>query len=165
MIAAVDVDYRDPRAVAALVLFTDWTDPAPARELTVTVSAVKPYQPGMFFERELPCVEAALRASGVTPAALVVDGYAWLAPGRPGLGAHVHQALGGAVPVVGVAKTPFASAVGAVPVLRGQSQRPLWVSAAGMDVNAAAAAVRSMHGPYRVPTLLQRVDRLCRDAP
>lgn len=165
MIAAVDVDYRDPSAVAALVLFSDWTDPAPARELTATVSAVKPYQPGMFFEREMPCIEAALRAAGVTPDALVVDGYAWLAPGRPGLGAHVHQALGGAVPVVGVAKTPFASAAGAVPVLRGQSRRPLWVSAAGIDVNAAAAAVRSMHGPYRVPTLLQRVDRLCRDAP
>jgi deoxyribonuclease V len=34
----------------------------------------------------------------------------------------------------------------------------------GMDASAAAQAVRRMHGPSRLPTLLQRVDRLCRDS-
>jgi deoxyribonuclease V len=73
----------------------------------------------------------------------------------------LHEALGGAVPVVGVAKTRFASAA-AVDVVRGDSQKPLFVTAAGVDVEWAAEQVKRMHGPYRIPTLLKRVDQLCR---
>jgi len=47
-------------------------------------------------------------------------------------------------------------------VLRGDSRRPLYVTAAGLDPAAAALHVRSMHGPFRIPTLLKRVDQLCR---
>ncbi len=163
MIAALDVDYRDPVAVAALVLFHRWSDAAPAREVVAVVRDVAPYEPGSFFRRELPCLEAVLRAAEVTPDVVVIDGYVWLDGGRPGLGAHLHRALGGAVPVVGVAKTRFRSAEGAVELLRGESLRPLYVSAVGLDVTEAARAVASMHGPSRVPALLQRVDRLGRD--
>ena len=47
-------------------------------------------------------------------------------------------------------------------VLRGGSERPLWVTAAGMDPREACARVREMHGAHRIPTLLKRVDALCR---
>ena len=50
----------------------------------------------------------------------------------------------------------------ALPVLRGESLRPLFVSAAGMDHARAAALVQGMHGAYRVPTLLKRADQLAR---
>jgi deoxyribonuclease V len=60
-----------------------------------------------------------------------------------------------------VAKAAFAEGT-AMPVLRGQSRRPLFVGAAGMDPVTAAALVRSMHGPDRLPTLLRRVDQLAR---
>jgi len=80
----------------------------------------------------------------------------------PGLGAHLYEALGKTVPVVGVAKTQFLSASVAVTVTRGNSRRPLYVSAACMDLETAARNIQSMHGPFRVPTLLKKVDQLCR---
>ena len=65
------------------------------------------------------------------------------------------------MPVVGVAKQAFADGV-AKPVLRGASKQPLWVTAVGTDVNSACERVRAMHGEHRIPTLLRRVDALCR---
>jgi len=130
----------------------------------VRIEQVAPYVPGSFYQRELPCLLAALERAALEPECVVVDGYVWLAPERPGLGAKLFEALGSRVPVVGVAKTAFAGAESiALPVLRGESQKPLLVTAAGMEPDLAAERVRSMHGRHRIPTLLKRVDRLCRE--
>jgi deoxyribonuclease V len=164
-IAFLDVDYRDDHAFAACVLADAWDAPAPRRELAVRVDGVAPYEPGSFYKRELPCLLAVLAAAGEPLACAVVDGYVRLdRDGRPGLGARLHEALGGATPVVGVAKKRFGDGAFAERVLRGGSATPLWVTAAGLSDAEAAAHVRAMHGPYRVPTLLTRADRLCRDA-
>ncbi|HYH68074.1 MAG TPA: endonuclease V [Urbifossiella sp.] len=124
-------------------------------------ATVADYEPGSFYRRELPCLLGVL-ALGPRPDVVVVDGYVWLAGDVPGLGAHLHAALGGVV--VGVAKTRFASAA-AVEVCRGASRSPLFVTAAGAAAEVVAAWVAKMHGPYRVPTLLKRVDALARTAP
>ena len=63
--------------------------------------------------------------------------------------------------MIGVAKTAFAGAP-AVPVVRGDSARPLYVTAAGLDPQLAARHLAAMHGPHRLPTLLKRVDTLAR---
>jgi deoxyribonuclease V len=162
MLVCVDVHYEDPAAVAAAVLFHRWTDAQPAAEVTERIAAVLPYEPGFFFRRELPCIEAVLRTAAVEPACVVIDGYVWLGPERPGLGAHLFGSLGARVPVVGVAKSEFEGATGAVEVLRGESRQPLFVTAAGIDPAVAADHIRSMSGPHRIPTLLKRVDQLCR---
>jgi deoxyribonuclease V len=47
-------------------------------------------------------------------------------------------------------------------VLRGASTKPLLITAAGMPEAQAAEHVREMHGAFRIPTLLRRVDQLCR---
>jgi deoxyribonuclease V len=161
----VDVDYRDPGAVAACVLFRAWEDATAAAELVERIGAVAEYVPGQFYRRELPCLLAVLARVPGPLAAVVVDSYVWLQDEQtPGLGGHLFAALGGRVPVIGVAKTRFASAGTAREVCRGASRRPLYVTAAGMDPDEAAARVAAMHGPFRLPTLLQRVDRLCREA-
>jgi deoxyribonuclease V len=49
-----------------------------------------------------------------------------------------------------------------VPLLRGTSKRPLYVTAAGMEVSAAAQRVRGMAGRYRIPDLARMADRLAR---
>lgn len=169
MIACVDVDYRDATgggAVAACVLMHGWTDSKSTSEWTTTIAKVEPYVPGQFYKRELPCLLAVL-ASAPSLTAVVVDGYVWLGADengaqKPGLGAHLHDALSRAVPVIGVAKTAFAGATDALPVLRGDSTSPLFVSAVGVSEQDAADRVRQMHGQFRVPTLLKRVDSLCR---
>ncbi len=167
MIACVDVDYREEGAVAACMLFRAWEDEAPAESSTVRIDTVSPYRPGLFYKRELPCLLSVLRPvlDRGPLEAVVVDGYVWLRDEQaPGLGAHLHEALGRTVPVIGVAKTRFASALRAVEVVRGDSQKPLYVTAVGVEVAEAARRVQGMHGPHRVPTLLRRVDQLCREA-
>ena len=165
MIVCVDVDYRAAEVVAACVGCHDWPDAAPAFEsVTRTQGAPPEYESGAFYRRELPYLVAALGALPASPRIIVVDGYVWLGPGRPGLGAHLHTALGGGVEVVGVAKRGFAGAVTAIPILRGASQDPLFVTATAADVAAVARSVQGMHGAHRIPTLLKRVDRLARDA-
>lgn len=161
MLAALDVQYTDPTARVGCVLFASWTDAAPASEHAVPIASVAPYEPGEFRKRELPCLLAALAALPAAPALVVVDGYVWLGPGRAGLGAHLFDALGAKTPVVGVAKTRFQGAA-AEEVVRGQSAKPLFVTAAGIDPAIAAAHVASMHGPHRIPTLLARADALAR---
>jgi deoxyribonuclease V len=165
MIACVDVDYRNEGAVAACVLFRDWGDPAAAAEHVERIAHVEEYVPGQFYRRELPCLLTVLAALPAPPEVIVVDGYVWLdGAGRPGLGAHLYEALKRAIPILGVAKTRFDSCIVAIPVRRGGSRRPLFVTAAGLDVAEAARQVECMHGAFRIPTLLKRVDELCRKA-
>jgi deoxyribonuclease V len=165
MIAFLDVDYRDAGALAAVVVADDWTAPEPTYELTEPISTVAEYVPGEFYRRELPCLLAVLSRCPTTPDILVVDGYVWLGEGRPGLGKKLHEALNEKIPVVGVAKTRFKSAAGvASPVYRAGSQQALWVTTVGMDHDTAIQAIQKMHGAYRLPTLLKRVDLLCRNA-
>jgi deoxyribonuclease V len=162
--AAVDVHYQDTGgARAAAVLATDAAFAHLLAERTVVIPWVAPYRPGEFYLRELPPLRAVLNdLSGLS--LLVVDGYADLDPsGRPGLGAHAHAEFG--IPVIGVAKSRFRTATHAVPVKRGTSVRPLFVTAAGMPAADAADLVRHMAGRYRLPDALRRADNLARADP
>ena len=165
MLLALDVAYTEAQGYAVAVAFADWTSEAVSAVHTTTLNQVPAYEPGAFYKRELPCLLAVLAAVDLTAVrSVVVDGYVTLgAEGRPGLGQHLYEALGGRVPVVGVAKTRFAGvAPRVVPVLRGQSQNPLYVTSVGMPMAEAARRVAAMHGPYRFPTLLKQLDDLTR---
>src|SRR5690349_17389598 len=148
MLACVDVDYRGTEAVAACVVFRAWSDAVSAAERCERIAEVAVYEPGAFYRRELPCLLSVLRTVDEPLESIVVDGYVWLGNDRPGLGAHLYEALGRRVAVIGVAKTRFAGA-DAEAVLRGGSRRPLYVSAAGLDGTTAAHCIASMHGGYR----------------
>ena len=162
--AAVDVHYLSTGgARAAAVLAADAAFAHVLAERTAVVPRVPAYRPGEFCRRELPPLRAVLeglRGLGL----LVVDGYADLdAARRPGLGAHAHAEFG--IPVIGVAKSRFRTATHAVPVVRGSSVRPLFVTAAGMPAADAADLVRRMVGRYRLPDALRRADTLARAGP
>jgi len=162
--AAVDVHYPPSggaRAAAVLVADTSFSDVVDER--VVTVSEVLPYQPGAFYLRELPPLRSVLARLDQLRL-VVVDGYADLdSRGRPGLGARLHAELG--IPVIGVAKSAYRTATHAVPVLRGTSSRPLFVTAAGLPRDAAADLIRHMSGSFRVPDALRRADALARTPP
>ena len=161
---AADVHYLSTGgARAAAVLAADASFAQVLAERTAVVPQVAPYRPGEFYRRELPPLRAVLEdLTGL--GLLVVDGYADLDPsGRPGLGAHAHAELG--IPVIGVAKSRFRTATHAIPVVRGSSARPLFVTAAGMPSAAAADLVQRMAGVYRLPDALRRADTLARTPP
>jgi deoxyribonuclease V len=162
--AAADVHYlRSGGARAAAVVAADAAFSQVLAERTAVVPEVPPYRPGEFYRRELPPLHAVL--DGIARLGLlVVDGYADLDPGgRPGLGAHAYAEFG--IPVIGVAKSAFRTAVHAITVLRGTSARPLFVTAAGMPRADAAELVRLMAGRFRVPDALRRADQLARTSP
>lgn len=163
-IFAADVAYDDAatRALGALVAFDDWSADHAFWEVTHAFTSIAPYEPGAFYKRELPCWLALLAlasAAGHTPDLLVVDGYARFSPDRPALGTHLHAATG--TPVIGVAKTRFATA-DHLEIRRGTSASPLYITAIGLPVTTAAAALQSAHGAHRIPTMLRRVDALAR---
>jgi len=165
-IACLDAAYSHASASAACVLFSTWSAGTPLRMLTSRQGAPVAYEPGSFYKRELPLLLAVLRKVERLPAIIIVDGYVWLdAHHRPGLGAILHEALAKRVPVVGVAKTVFGDALSScIPVVRGVSRRPLFVTTAGINAEEAAKGVQAMHGPYRIPTLLKLVDSAAHDA-
>lgn len=172
--AVVDVDYSSASAGtvggvgarAACVVAERWSDGVPSETHVVEIAKVQPYAPGRFFERELPCIAAVLPRVHAAIEAVVIDGYVHLdADGTAGLGAHLHASVGGRFAVIGVAKTPFGDGSFALPLLRGTSKRPLFVTAIGIDVHDAARLVAGMHGPHRIPTLLGWVDRLAAGDP
>jgi len=163
MFCALDVSYKDNAAVAACLTFSDWTAASPLDEYVCRIQDIESYRAGEFFRRELPCLLRVLEELPELTELMLIDGYVWLdARRRPGLGVHLYEHFEGQIAVVGIAKTAFHGSPHAIQVVRGRSSRPLYVTAAGMDADAAATAVLSMHGQHRIPTLLRRVDQLCR---
>ena len=166
MILVVDVDYRQDKAVAAGVVLRDWKDEKPVKEITTTCDVVHDYVPGEFYRRELPCLLKLLEQVDIELKAIVIDGYVHLGKGRsPGLGHYLFDALDKQIAVIGVAKTPFMDTPASTEIRRGASQRPLYVTAAGMHETEAKQCIQVMYGRDRIPTLLKRVDQLCRKAP
>ena len=162
MIAAVDVHYiGDGRAQAAAVLFTRYSAPEADIILKRLMAESSGYVPGALYKRELPCILAVMDQLERLPGEIVIDGYVWLGA-RPGLGQHLFAALGCRIPVIGVAKSPFKGAA-AEKIFRGASQRPLYITTAGVPAATAARNISRMHGPHRIPTLLRQVDQIARE--
>ena len=164
VILAVDVHYADDGSTTAGVMFDDWEASTPQSTYVSKLPTVEEYRPGLFYERELPCIVNLLREHALQPDCIVVDGYVFLdGIAKPGLGKYLFDALAGQVKIIGVAKTSFAGIGPEFMVHRGESTRALYVTCAGVDVDAAKGQVLRMHGKYRMPTLLRTVDQLCRN--
>jgi len=162
IIAAFDVYYsEDGRASAAAVLFFDYRDTEPVATYTQCLPGAAAYIPGEFYRRELPSILALIGQINEALDEMIVDGYVMLG-NKPGLGQHLYESFDGEIPVIGVAKSKFKGSSGAE-VFRGGSIHPLYVTSAGVDLQEAAERIRTMHGPYRIPTLLKRIDRLARE--
>jgi len=162
MIGCVDVNYGATEVIAACVGIRDWADDAPYMERVVRATEpAAPYIPGKFYLREMPWIIRVLEIM-TDIKLIVIDGYVWLAKDKPGLGVHVYENLAGRFPVVGVAKGAFHNNDCAIPVTRGASTRPLYITAIGIDASLAAEGVARMAGLHRLPVILKRVDRLTR---
>jgi len=163
MHAIVDAHYGRDRTTAACLVFRNWADPAATEVIQTIGPTAAAYRSGRFYERELPLLIAVLQATDYEFKTIVIDGYVHLqAPIGKGLGAHLHAALVYPTTVMGVAKTPLKIADRFVPIYRGQSRRPLFVSAVGGPMEEAARCIVGMYGPHRIPTLLKQADRYSR---
>jgi len=164
MFACVDVHYCDDHAVAACILFQNWTDSRPAARFRTTILKTAPYLAGRFYLRELPCILKVLELVAENIEAILIDGHVWLDNRQsPGLGAYLYNKLNQTTPVIGIAKSQYKRCEAAEKIIRGKSKKPLYITAAGMDQRLAASYIAKMHGPYRIPTLLKIADQISKD--
>ena len=163
MILAIDVQYQEDSALAAGVLFSSWDSATPDSSIVKTIQGIAPYEAGSFYKRELPCILSLLEDIEETISVIVVDGFVTLGANEDkGLGMHLYASLENKIPVIGVAKRSFKGTPEQCELYSGDSTKPLFVTAVGMTLGEAKAHIASMHGEHRIPTLLKRVDQLCR---
>jgi len=114
----------------------------------------------------LPCILSLLNQFDLKNIeAIIVDGFVYLDDEKKyGLGGHLYEKLNKEVPVIGVAKTNFASIEKYKKALvRGESKKPLYVTSIGIELEDAFQKVESMAGEFRMPTLLKEMDRLTKE--
>ncbi|MEM1215556.1 MAG: endonuclease V [Bacteroidota bacterium] len=165
MIYAFDAYYTDEVVRTAVIGFDTWTSSDVVLEQVKFSAPAGAYVSGQFYQRELPGLLALISQLPLHQGdILLIDGYVYLNnEGRNGLGGYLHEALDGRFPVVGIAKKHFKTLTDNVlPVYRGKSQKPLYVTARGVDLATVAVGLSHMVGPYRIPSLLKRVDQLSR---
>jgi deoxyribonuclease V len=164
MMACIDVYYYDDHALTACILFNNWTDSIPAAQIHATSSEIAPYIPGQFYLRELPCILKLLNLVTEDLEIILVDGYVWLEDYQsPGLGAYLYERLNEKTSVIGIAKNRYKQSKVASEVIRGKSKKPLYVTAIGIDQDIAANYIAKMHGEFRIPTLLKKVDQISKN--
>jgi len=160
MILAIDVHYKAEYAKSVGVLF-NWRDEKPIESIVTIKTDVAEYIPGQFYKRELPCLLALIANVDLAKVnAIVVDGHVYIDNQKGhGLGGYLWEALNQKIPVIGVAKRAFhKNEETNQPVLRGESQNPLYVSAIGLPLEDAVQWIQEMHGDFRMPTILQILD-------
>ena len=97
--------------------------------------------------------------------AIIIDGFVYLDDKEKlGLGGHLYKELDSKIPVIGVAKTNFATIeINKRELLRGKSSNPLYITAIGINLDKAAELINSMSGPNRIPTTLKKLDTLTKE--
>lgn len=165
MILALDVHYRDNDAKIVGVLF-HWEDKVPSQIIIEHLHPVEEYIPGQFYKRELPCLLKVIEKVDLENLeTIIVDGYIYINDDLDyGLGGKLWESLNEQIPIIGVAKTSFAGNKKTVTeILRGESKIPLYISAIGADLKLSAKKVKEMHGKYRIPDILKKLDQLTKE--
>ncbi len=163
MIIVLDVAYTESSAHVAGVVFEDWTSYEAIQDYTLKIYDIAEYESGQFYKRELPCLLALLKEIKEPVECIVIDGYVTLGEDQHrGLGLYLYEALNCEIPVIGVAKNAFKGTPNRCEVFRGKSDKPLYVTATGIELELAKNNVKNMHGKFRIPELLKAVDRLSR---
>lgn len=165
MIACFDVYYFKDFARACCIVFQTGSCEKIVARYCAVVREFNAYVPGEFYKRELPCLLQVYNRIKEKIDIIIVDGYVLLGSGKKGLGGHLYEALHGKIPVIGVAKTYFNGCADCTKVFRGNSNRPLYVSSIGLELNFSARLISNLQGKYRIPEVLKAVDSLSRGKP
>ena len=163
MILAFDTYYFDHKAKTVCLAFKNWNDKEPASIFEKIISGLAEYEPGAFYKRELPCILSLLTEikSGIKEIeAIIIDGFVILDDhNKLGLGGYLYQYLDDKIPVIGIAKSGFRGNTKNVhKLIRGESRKPLFITALSMELESAYENIKSMHGDFRMPTILQILD-------
>ena len=163
MILCIDAYYFNNKAKVSGGLFQSWTDSAFCKVYNCDCDDVLPYEPGSFYQRELPCLKKLIYKISEPIEVIIIDGYVTLGSDmKKGLGAHLYEELNQRIPVIGVAKSKFKDTPEECFVFRGQSLSPLYITCLGIPLEMAKKYINSMVGEYRIPLLLKEIDKISR---
>ncbi len=165
MIYAFDTYYFENYANTICLAFEDWTSKHETEIFSEKTDITSDYESGAFYKRELPCILSLLNKIELKQDdIIIVDGYVTLDnDGKIGLGGYLYEALNKKNPVIGIAKNGFNSPDSQRrAVYRGESKTPLFLTSKGIDVDEIIPKVEQMHGNFRIPTLLKKLDQLTR---
>jgi len=163
---AFDSYYYENKAKTVCIQFDNWIDSVPLKIYSEIINSVEEYEAGAFYKRELPCILSLLKNISIENLnTIVVDSFVVLDDfGKIGLGGYLYEYLNKSVPVIGVAKTNFAqNRFSKREIYRGQSKKPLYITALGVDLDLASEYIKSMVGEYRIPTLFKQLDAMTKD--
>lgn len=166
MIYAFDTYYYDDYANTICIAFEDWTSEIETKIFSEKTEITSDYESGAFYKRELPCIVSLLKKIELKEGdCIIVDGYVTLDnDGKIGLGGYLYEALDQKYPIIGIAKNEFTTPDSQRRnIYRGESKTPLFATSKGTDVDQVKSNVEKMHGPYRMPTLLKKLDQLTRE--
>lgn len=166
MILAFDTYYFDNKAKTVCISFENWSNEINYNIVTEIIENIEEYIPGEFYKRELPCILSLLNRFELnTVETIIIDGFVYLDNDEKfGLGAYLYEKLNKKIAVIGVAKTNFATLEKNKKALfRGESKKPLFITAVGIDLEDAFRHIQNMEGEFRIPTLLKELDRLTKE--
>jgi deoxyribonuclease V len=165
MLLAFDTFYTENSAKTICIAFENWADETPKTIYTDITSSPEAYESGAFYKRELPCILHLLQKMNLDSIEImIIDGFVVLDDnGKLGLGGHLFHHFEQKIPIIGVAKNDFAHLNTLKrALLRGESKKPLFITALGIDLSEATEHIRTMAGEFRMPTLLKQLDALTR---
>lgn len=165
MIYAFDTYYYEDYANTVCIAFENWTSEKEVEVFTEQIPITSGYESGAFYKRELPCILSLLSKIALKNGdVIIVDGYVTLDNnGKLGLGGYLYDALDQKYPIIGIAKNEFTTPDSQRRnVYRGESKTPLFLTAKGIAVDEVHPKVEQMHGSFRIPTLLKKLDQLSR---
>lgn len=165
MIYAFDTYYFEDCANTICLAFKNWEDAEKTAVYSEKMTITSDYESGAFYKRELPCILSLLSQIDLKEGDIfLVDGYVTLNDeGKIGLGGYLYEKLDEKYPVVGIAKNEFSSVdFQRRSIYRGESKTPLFLTSKGIDVDILKPKIERMHGFYRIPTLLKKLDQLTR---
>jgi len=152
----LDVQLTPQGVQAAALSFDAWEAAEPTRSHSLLLPLAEPPKPAERGPLRLQCVAQLLRERQLAPGLIVIEGLVHLdAQGTPGWGQQLADALGGGVAVIAISKAAAKDWPAQFAVQREDEAAPVIVTCAGIDIGAAKARVRAMHGKRRVPTLLK----------
>jgi deoxyribonuclease V len=159
----MDVHITGDTALVAAVAFDDWAAFEGTKNYVLRIEHVQKPVKGELDLRALPWLLQLIDANGLQPEAIVLDGFVHLdAQETPGLGRRLHDTLGGRTAVIGVSRSGFKDTPEQFEVYREEETAALVVTCAGIDLGAAKARVRTMHGRKRIPTLMKLAARIAK---
>ncbi|MBB2148203.1 endonuclease V [Pedobacter gandavensis] len=157
----IDVAYEGNQAKVVGGFFENWFDDSLVKQSIKIVDNVQDYVSGEFYKRELPCILEFLDEVNLKEIELlIIDGFIYLDDERKkGLGAYLYDSLAEKIPIIGAAKSRFYNNTKYVQeIFRGESKKPLYISAIGIELPEASLLIDKMFGKFRLPSLIKQVD-------